>query len=190
VWFHRPSTALQCLQYQKDCWSHPQSPKAHWGVVVTFVTSLLRLETRKFVSLMGKCESSSFQRNSEKARHFDYILVKARHFRTGAWSAMVWRLCILPFVLTTTTIASRPFPPPDAQQRDNCRHDFGHRHRRWKDSYAGNMCRNLHKHFLPSDAPVNRWPPFPVNHRSAALWCVKTCINTSLMDWITVASLQ
>jgi hypothetical protein len=41
------------------------------GVVVTLVTSLLRLGARKFVSLMGKRESSSFQRNSGKARHLD-----------------------------------------------------------------------------------------------------------------------
>jgi hypothetical protein len=40
-------------------------------VVVTLVTSLLRLGARKFVSLMGKRESSSFQPNSGKARHLD-----------------------------------------------------------------------------------------------------------------------
>jgi hypothetical protein len=41
------------------------------GVVVTLVTSLLRLGARKFVSLMGKRERSSFQPNSGKARHLD-----------------------------------------------------------------------------------------------------------------------
>jgi hypothetical protein len=35
------------------------------------------------------------------------------------WPAMVWWLCILPFVPTTTTISSCPIPPPNAQQRDN-----------------------------------------------------------------------
>jgi hypothetical protein len=49
------------------CWGEQCSPR----VVPKFVTSLLRLGTRKFVSLMENSESSSFRHKTEKARYLD-----------------------------------------------------------------------------------------------------------------------
>jgi hypothetical protein len=49
-------------------------------VVPIFVTSLLRLRMRKFVTLMKNCESSLFQQIFGKARHLGQFFGKSRHF--------------------------------------------------------------------------------------------------------------